>query len=237
MKGIPMGTWRFVTFLIVWCLVVTSNVSADEWMLPEPASFHARGMSLVAEVFPPASRQNPGSHALCYFYEVGYPGTRWDIKPQLKWKRELANDRMPVEAIVSMDGWLVTFNDWGGMGKTHSIVVYDPGGRRVADWSGDQLFKDAALQKIARERMSVSSIWWNEKAKYYFTRASALFISLADNVVIRIDLAGGSYRVGVPATFRDYAIVSGDTNGVTEVWKTSLRFSSITDLLAARASR
>jgi len=231
---------RLATCLAVvlwWCHVETSTLFADDWRLPEPASFHARGMLLVAELFPPASRQNPGTHTLCYFYEVGYPGAGWDIKPQLRWKRELANDRMPVEAILSMDGWLVTFNDWGGMGMAHSIVVYDPRGRLVADWSGDQLFKEPALERIARQRTSVSSIWWNEKAKYYFTRASTLFIALADNVVMRIDLARGSYRVGVAAAFPDYATVSGDSNAVTEVWKTSLRFSSITDVLAARNSR
>ena len=234
-----MRSWRFTTMLaivVVWCHVETSTLVADEWMLPEP-SYHARGKSLVAEVFPPASRQNSGSHALCYFYDVGYPGIRWDVKPQLKWKAELANDRMPVEAIVSMDGWLVTFNNWGGMGMAHAIVVYDPRGRLVADWSGDQLFARPALGRIARERMSVSSIWWNEKAKYYFTRAHTLFVTLADEVVIRVDLARGSYRVGAPATFPDYATASADTNALTEVWKTSLRFSSITDLLAARASR
>lgn len=131
----------------------------------------------------------------------------------------------------------MTFNDWGAMGMAHAIVVYDPRGRLVADWSGDQLFARPALGRIARERMSVSSIWWNEKAKYYFTRAHTLFVTLADEVVIRVDLARGSYRVGAPATFPDYATASADTNALTEVWKTSLRFSSITDVLAARASR
>src|SRR5262249_15475168 len=90
-----MRALRFATMLavvVLSCQVETSILSADEWMLPEPASFHARGMSLVAEVFPPASRQNSGSRALCYFYEVAYPGERWDVKAQLKWKRELAND-------------------------------------------------------------------------------------------------------------------------------------------------
>jgi len=219
-----------------WALA-TSTPSADDWMRPEPASFHARGMSLVAEVFPPDSRQNAESRALCYFYELGYPGTRWDVKPRLTWKGLLANEQMPVEAIVSADGWLVTLNNWGGTGKAHAIVVYNRRGRVLADWSGDQLFMHPALDKIARARMSMSSIWWNEKAKYYFSRANTLFISVAEDVVIRIDLAGGSYRVGAPSTFRDYAAVAADTNALTEVWRTSLRFSSITDTLASRAGR
>jgi len=240
MKANSMRTRMFakmLTIVVLWCRIATTTPSADDWMLPEPASFHARGMSLVAEVFPPASRQNAGSHALCYFYEVGYPGTQWDIKPRLQWKRELVNAHMPVEAIVSMDGWLVTFNDWYGAGMAHAIAVYDPRGRLVADWSGDQLFGHPALEMIARGRTSMSSIWWNEKAKYYFSRTNILFISLQPDVVIRIALDRGSYRVGAPATFPDYETVSADGNAFTEVWKTSLRFSSITDILAARASR
>lgn len=226
-----------LAFVVISCLLESPSLVADRWALAEPASFHARGMSLVAEIFPTASRQNSGSRAFCYFYELGYPGTHWDVTPRLKWKGPLANEQMPVDAIVSMDGWLVTLDNWGGRGKAHAIVVYDPRGRLVADWSGDQLFANLSLQKIARDRMSMSSIFWNEKAKYYFSRTNTLFIAVADDVIIRIDLGRASYRVGNASTFRDYAALVADTNAVTEIWKTSLRFSSMTDVLAARAGR
>jgi len=226
-----------MTILVVSCLAGTIGLAADEWMLPEPASFHSRGMQLVAEIFPPASRQNQGQRALCYFYELGYPGTRWDVTPTLKWKAELANEKMPVDAIVSQDGWLVTINNWYGAGQAHSLVVYDPRGHLVADWSGDRLFADPALQRIARDRMSTSSVWWNQHAKYYFTRQQVLYVSVSPDAVIRVNLAAGSYRVGPPSAFRDYAATAADANADTEVWKTSLRFSSITDILATRTAR
>ena len=226
-----------LTILVISYLAGTIGLSADDWMRPEPASFHSRGMQLVAEIFPPASRQNQGTHALCYFYELGYPGTRWDVTPTLKWKAELANEHMPVEAIVSQDGWLVTLNEWYGAGQAHSLVVYDPRGRLVADWSGDRLFADPALRKIARDRMSMSSVWWNQHATYYFTRQRVLFVSVSADAVIRVDLAAGSYRVGLASAFLDYAVAAADANALTEIWKTSLRFSSITDVLAARAGR
>jgi len=218
-------------------LIVAARLSADEWTLPEPARFHARGMQLVAEIFPPASRQNPGKRALCYFYELGYPGTRWDVTPTLKWKAELVNEHMPVDAIVSQDGWLVTMNEWYGSGRAHSLVVYDPRGRLVADWSGDRLFADPAVQKIAREQTSMSSVWWNQHASYYFTQQRMLFVSLSADAVLRVDLAAGSYRVGTASALRDYTAAAADGNALTEIWKTSLRFSSITDVLAARATR
>jgi hypothetical protein len=93
------------------------------------------------------------------------------------------------------------------------------------------------LKNIVRERMSMPLIWWNEKAMYYFSRANTLFIKVADGVVIRIDLSGGAYRVGPPSLFRDYAAVAADAAALTEVRKTSLRFSSITDTLAVHAGR
>jgi hypothetical protein len=226
-----------MTILVVSCLAVTIGLSADEWMLPEPTSFHARGMQLVAEIFPPASRQNQGKRALCYFYELGYPGTRWDVTPTLKWKAELVNEHMPVDAVVSEDGWLVTINNWYGAGQAHSLVVYDPRGHLVADWSGDRLLGDPTLQKIARDRTSMSSVWWNQHANYYFTRQHVLFVNLSADAVIRVDLAGGSYRVGPESAFRDYAVAAADANALTEIWKTSLRFSSITDVLATRTGR
>jgi hypothetical protein len=105
----------------------------------------------------------------------------------------------------------------GAMGHAHAIAVYSPDGRLVADWSGDQLFADPSLAQIARDK--------------------TLFIGLTGQLVVRIDLAGASYRVGPPARFREYAAVSADANALTEVWKISLRFSSITDILAVRAGR
>jgi hypothetical protein len=233
------GSHRRIAMLVavLGASLIVPGLSADDWMLPEPASFHARGMQLVAEVFPPASRQNSGTHALCYFYELGYPGTRWDVTPTLKWKAELANERMPIEAIVSQDGWLVTMNEWYGAGRAHSLVVYDPRGHLVADWSGDRLFADPALKQIAHDRTSMSSVWWNQHARYHFTRQRVLFVTLSADAVIRVDLAAGRYRVGAASAFRDYAEAAADANALTDIWKTSLRFSSITDVLAARAAR
>jgi hypothetical protein len=45
------------------------------------------------------------------------------VTPTLRWKAELVNEHMPVDAIISQDGWLVTLNEWYGAGQTHSLVV------------------------------------------------------------------------------------------------------------------
>src|SRR5438045_658016 len=97
--------------IVFWFLSLISGSSTshiDDWGWPEPTSFHSRGFGFVAEAFPPKSRQNPGSRPLCYFYAVGYPGTEWKVSARQIWRAELANARMPYQALVSMDGVLVT---------------------------------------------------------------------------------------------------------------------------------
>jgi hypothetical protein len=84
------------TALLIGLLValLSASARADGWVRPEPMSFHSRGFGYVAEIFPPHSRQNSGDKPLCYFYELGYPGSDWRIDARLKWKAPLVNERM-----------------------------------------------------------------------------------------------------------------------------------------------
>ncbi len=208
-------------------------VRADDWAAPEPRSFHARGFELVAEIFPPHSRQNVGDRAYCYLYEMGYPGTAWMIAPKLRWRGPLVNRGMPYEAILSMDGHLVTLNEWWHVGYEHAVVIYDRFGKLVKTYALDQLIPQTDMDKFSE---SVSSRWWNKGAKYYFINKPArLYIVLAWGSALEFSLADGQVRYGPANTFQ--GLKTADGNAETEVWATSLRFSSVTDLLQARKSK
>ncbi len=187
---------------------------------PEPVSFHSRGFGYVAEIFPPRSRQNSTEKPLCYFYEVGYGGgTEWKIDAKLKWQAPLVNDSMPYQAVVSMQGRLVTLNEYITLGYKNSVAIYSLRGTLVKTYPLDILVPTADMAKIDT---SISSRWWNENAKYYFLENSARLY------------------IGLPTDFGDLrrVLAKGDNaNEVTEIWMTSLRFSSITDVLAAKAMR
>lgn len=222
-----------------WVLLASAAV-ADDVGWPEPASFHARGFGFVAEVFPPASRQNPASdRAFCYFYEVGYPGTRWDVHAKLIWKAPVVNGRMPVEGLVSMDGRLVTLNEWGAIGHAHAIVVYDRRGQLVADIHGDRVLSALGPEANAHVHPSDTTRWWNQDAKYYFSRdgsspgsyrmGARLYVRLNWPRVLVVNLETGEFKGGAPSDFPELTAIAGDSNAATAVWKTSLRFSSMTD--------
>jgi hypothetical protein len=219
--------------IVFWLLALISGSSIthdDDWALPEPTSFHSRGFGHVAEVFPPKSRQNPGSRPLCYFYAVGYGGTEWKVPAQQTWRAELANSRMPYQALVSMDGVLVTLNEHGHVGYENAVVIYDHKGRLVRKYHLDELLNERDLTHVDH---SESSRWWTHAAKYYMTQAPArLYIVLESGNVLEFSLADGGLRKGRLSSFASLAAVlqRSSPNEETEVWSTSLRFSSITDV-------
>lgn len=211
------------------------STSADEWAAPSPVSFNARGFGYVAEIFPPRSRQNSTDKPLCYFYEMGYPGTSWKIEAKLKWKSALVNDRMPYQAVVSMNGRLVTLNEYGALGYKNAVAVYAQTGALVKTYALDELIPSRDIGKI---QASVSSRWWNKDAKYYFLENPArLYVALPWGKVIEFHLETGRHKYGPFAEFGDLAKVlakGNNANEETEIWATSLRFSSITDVAEAK---
>jgi hypothetical protein len=221
--------------VLLWLLSTVSGASPagsyDDWARPEPTSFHSRGFGYVAEVFPAKSRQNAGRKPICYFYLVGYPGMEWKVSANRVWQAELVNGRMPYEALISMDGVLVTLNEHGHVGYENAVVIYDAKGHLIRSYHLNTLL---AERDIAQVDQSVSSRWWTHGAKYYMTKSpSRLYVVLKSGNVLEFSLANGQLRRGSVKDFPSLAEVMrrSSSNEETEVWSTSLRFSSITDVV------
>jgi hypothetical protein len=234
-----MGMRRFIPFLSFIVLCLSFSASADDWGAPEPVSFHSRGFGYVAEIFPPQSRQNPTEKPLCYFYEVGYGGgTEWKIDAELKWKASLVNDVMPDQAAVSMHGRLVTLNEYGALGYKNAVTIYSQTGALVKTYQLDELIPASDSGQI---ETSMSSRWWNKTAKYYFLdNPGRLYVVLPWGRVVEFFLDTGRRKYGPSAQFGELAKVlakGNNTNEETKIWTTSLRFSSITDLMEAKGKQ
>ncbi len=187
--------------------------------------------------FPPKSRQNPSDKPLCYFYQLDYPGEEWKIAPHLLWKAQLVNPLMPMEAVVSMRGYLVTLNDYGEVGYNNAVSIYDPRGRLIRTYALDELLPAQERNEVVH---STSSRWWNLKAKYYFTEHPGRFyVVLQSGKALEFNLANGNFIFGAAARFieLDKLQKKPSAGEYTEIWQTSLRFSSITDVLQAQKPR
>jgi hypothetical protein len=223
---------KFILVLGLAVLCLSFSATADDWGAPNPVSFTSRGFGYVAEIFPPRSRQNTTDKPLCYFYETGDSGgTAWKIAAKLKWKAPLVNDAMPYQAVVSTHGRLVTLNEYGALGYKNAVAIYGQTGALVKTYQLDELIPAGDSAKI---ETSMSSRWWNKDAKYYFLdNPGRLYIVLPWGKAVEFQLDTGRERYGPSAQFGELAKVvakGNNSNEETEIWATSLRFSSITDL-------
>lgn len=237
-------------FVLVLAVLATA-ARADDWVGPEPTSYHGRGFAHVAEIFPPHSRQNPGEKPLCFFYTMGYPGSGWKLDARLEWQAPLVNQRMPYQALVSPEGDLVTLNEHGRVGYANAVVLYGRDGALVRAYALEQLVPGDELRRREHDgqvSLSTSSRWWNREARYYFlARPQRLYVVFPWEAALEVFLDGSKTAYAPVATFPELAALlqkeAADAargmfhsaNEETEIWATSLRFSSITDVLAARA--
>lgn len=220
-----MRALRIAALLVLASLAAPAT--ADDWPAPHPRSWHGQGFGRVVEVFPARSRHNPTDRPLAYAYEVGYPGAGWKLDARLVWKGPLANRWAPYAALVSSDGWLVTLDEWANLGHDHALVVYDPAGKLIKAHPLDALVP----ADVANRDRSVSSRYWRKGAHYVFdTRARLLQIHLDRAGVVEVSLTTGAAQYVPPGKARKLA-----SPELAMVHETSLRFSSITDVLAERA--
>ena len=213
-------------------LAVLAASPACDRPAPEPVAFTSRGFGFVAEVFPPGSRRNPGDRPRAFFYEVKHPGTGWSVDARRVWSAELPLATTPRAAIVSMDGHLVTLDE--DHGTAHALAVFGRDGRLVRSFALEVL-----LGGPERDRATWSDcgVHWREGAVFYFTRppdARLLVVRRDGEHVVEIALATGALRRGTARNFPALAALRSERfpSELAEVWATSLRFSSITDVQA-----
>ena len=132
---------------------------------PEPRSFHSRGFGFVAEVFPGESRNNETPEPVVYMYAIGYPGADWKVDARHRWSATLPHSDFLSEAVVSMQGHLVTLDDYNELGADHAVVLFNSLGERLADYS---LFELLTGEEISHSERSDCGIHWRQGARYFF---------------------------------------------------------------------
>jgi len=233
-------SWGLLGLLLV---LFAAPAVGDDWALPAPTGFVSPGFSHVAEIFPPHSRQNPGERPLCFFYAVGYPGAAWQVDAHLVWEGPLANERMPYEALISFDGDFVTLNEYGSVGYDNAVVIYGRDDRLVKAYALQDLIPADELQSWEHDgkvALSTSSRWWNKGASYYFlAEPRRLYVVLPWKAALKIPLDGSAPEFGPAARYAELAApgANGAVAMQVGVSSLSLRFASITDVIAARLGR
>jgi hypothetical protein len=148
--------------LVVAILLLTWIMSAraDEWPAPRVQNvFSSNGRYFVRIV--PAASINRAAGAAGALNQGKSRGEFYARQPDRSYRLvadvELRNRVSPTYAIVTDDGYLVTFDDWFQLGMGDVLAFYRPTGALIRAVTIEELYTPAKLIQIPR---SVSSRQW-----------------------------------------------------------------------------
>jgi hypothetical protein len=144
--------------LISILLAISAGVSGypDKWSPPSPSAYTSPSGKLVLRILPGDSQS--GKKPVAVILELSGDGESYTKKKEFP----LVNRESPVEACISDEAEVFTFDDWGMMGFDHVVVWYAADGKKKSEYSLNQLFPAKQLAEIKRKHRSVSSIRWRD---------------------------------------------------------------------------
>jgi hypothetical protein len=137
-----------------------AHVSADDWPAPAVQNVFSDNGRYFVRVVPGRSTgdtvgfagSQQGPYARGEFY-ARQPNRSYQLVADVA----LQNPVSPVDALVTNNGYLVTFDNWHNVGYGTIVAIYAPNGRLVRGFTAEQLYSPDRLAKIPR---STSSRWW-----------------------------------------------------------------------------
>jgi hypothetical protein len=142
-------------FVIVAALLTQAMVAhADEWPVPRIQNIFSSNGQYFVRVIPGmvvnAAAGTDKAHGEFYRRQ---PNRSYRLIADV----ELQNRVSPTYAIVTDDGYFVTFDDWFQIGIGHAIAFYQPTGVLIRAVTIEEMYTPERLSQIPR---SVSSRWW-----------------------------------------------------------------------------
>jgi hypothetical protein len=146
--------YKALNIAAAWAALFAGVAAADSWMAPTEQDYYSSSRAYYLHVVP-----GDGSrYASASLYEVIVDAEAGG-DALLKWSRDLANPYAPHKVLVADSGrYVVTFDEWGGVGYGSSVVVvYGPGGELIKQFALEDLLAEEELEAVPH---TVSSRWW-----------------------------------------------------------------------------
>lgn len=145
---------RLIFILLAFGSIVSGY--ADSWAPPSSRAYASPSGKLVLRILPGDGQT--GKKPLAVILELSNDGESYTKKKEFS----LVNRWSPVEACISDEAEVFTFDDWGMMGFEHVVVWYAADGTKKSEYSLAQIFPAKQLSEIEEKHRSVSSIHWRD---------------------------------------------------------------------------
>lgn len=157
---------------MLFSLLLVTSAFADSWLPPSVQSYssangqwkltvYPRGLTNQQNYFQDKVDGKPNAGGIpgdTQASPIGHMEHRQGARWQTAWKAPLVNDVAPVEAVVSNDGLVVTFDNWHSMGwGDDAVVIYAADGSQVRKFGLSAFLPKHYINAVPR---SVSSIHW-----------------------------------------------------------------------------
>jgi TonB family protein len=202
-----------ITGTVLAVIGMAGYAGGDEWRLPTEAKFYSSNKQFRVDVVP-----RPVESQLQYFTDKVEGNPKPGMPPRSKLERPhatfrtrrwwgyaevrsfpLVNEVAPVSAIVSSSGqYLVTFDNWHGLGYGNDVVViYHTTGDLIAHLGLEDFLVEGDIDTLPR---SVSSILWGGEHRIDEAKAELVLQIVSNGITsdrtaqfaeLRIDLVTG----------------------------------------------
>lgn len=156
---------------------------ADSWFPPTPITTVSNMGEYRLTIFPSTVSRKTSDRLDCEAVLEKLDGRRY----QTLWRKPLANDISPAAALISDDGHLVTFDNWGQIGiGSNVIVIYDANGQMLRRLGLEELFTKQEITKLPR---TSSSVLWRRGQQ--LSNNGLLVVTLASGDELHLNIKDG----------------------------------------------
>lgn len=165
--------------------VWSCSAAADSWQMPSEMASASPNAKFVARLTPAEINSGKKSTVSMFTFDgVSYINSSEFL---------VANERSPVFIVVTDEGDLFTFDNWGSLGFGDNVVaVYSANGELKKSYTLKALYSSDNFEKISKNR-SVSSIHWQCSDSRPWTHYGLVFVR---------DTIGGSFTFYKNGTFK-----------------------------------
>ncbi len=167
---------------------------ADDWPGPQVQNVFSQSGRVFARILPGKS----------FGDTVGFRGARtgayaiaelFKRQPDRSYKLiadiALVNPVSPTDALLSDDGYLVTFDNWHNVGYGKVVAIYNPSGALIKSYELTDLYR---AEKIKLIRASISSRYWRCRPSFVSPNGRTVYVSEALGGDFQFELATGTVK-------------------------------------------
>lgn len=191
-----LAGWKlFLALPIVVCFALPA--AGDRWAPPRPGVFASKdGKYWVRTTLNDVKSASATLSTYDWEVHAERRTLTQEFKERIVWQQDLGY--IPARLLVSRWGTVVGVDRYGRLGYEHTLVIWDPAGKKVADFNLEDLLTRDEIRTFTE--FTATSRPWDHDARFDFPDESRLTVELEWGKLITINVLTGERTFLRPAS-------------------------------------